>query len=90
MEVPFPTDASNLSFAIVTPSLMAAGTTLAVIGKDEKALLWTDDDYLGPFARRADRALIALESAGADPTAIDAIVAAWETALAERDPAQGE
>ena len=44
------------------------------------------DDYLGPFARRADRALAALETAGADATAIDAIIAAWETALAGRDP----
>ena len=44
------------------------------------------DDYLGPFARRADSALAALESAGADAAAIDAIIAAWETALAEREP----
>jgi hypothetical protein len=48
------------------------------------------DDYLGPFARRADRALAALQSAGADATTIDAIVAAWETALAGRDPSEPE
>lgn len=48
------------------------------------------DDYLGPFARRADRALATLESAGADAAAIDAIVAAWETALAGRDPTDPE
>lgn len=39
--VPFPTKESNLSFALVTPSLIDAGTALAVLGKDEKALLWT-------------------------------------------------
>ena len=43
------------------------------------------DDYLGPFARRADRALAELEAAGADATAIEAIVAAWEAVLAGRD-----
>jgi hypothetical protein len=48
------------------------------------------DDYLGAFARRADRALAALDAAGADAAAKEAIVAAWETALAERDPAEPE
>ena len=48
------------------------------------------DGYLGPFARRADRALAALQSAGADATTIDTIVAAWETALAGRDPSEPE
>jgi len=41
VEVPFPTEASNLSFALVTPSLIDAGTALAVLGRDEKALIWT-------------------------------------------------
>jgi hypothetical protein len=48
------------------------------------------DDFLGPFARRADRALAALEAAGADAPAQDTIMAAWETALAGRDPADPE
>jgi pectate lyase len=41
VEVPFPTDSQNLSFAIVTPSLIDAGASLAVLGKDKNALLWT-------------------------------------------------
>jgi hypothetical protein len=48
------------------------------------------DEYLGPFARRADQALAALAAAGADATAMATIVAAWETALAGRDPEQAE
>jgi hypothetical protein len=44
------------------------------------------DDYLGPFARRAQRALDALIAAGATAVDLDAIAAAWEAALAERDP----
>jgi hypothetical protein len=48
------------------------------------------DDYLGPFARRSDRALAALDAAGADASTKEAIVAAWETALAERDPNEAE
>jgi len=48
------------------------------------------DDFLGPFARRADRALAALEAAGGDALAQETIVAAWETALAGRDPADPE
>lgn len=39
--VPFPTEARNLSFALVTPSLTAAGTALALLGNDTNALLWT-------------------------------------------------
>ena len=41
VEVPFPTETSNLSFALVTPSLIDAGAALAVLGHDEKALIWT-------------------------------------------------
>jgi pectate lyase len=41
VEVPFPTEARNLSFALSTPSLIAAGTALAVLGNDTNALLWT-------------------------------------------------
>ena len=41
IEVPFLTDKQNLSFALVTPSLIDAGTSLAVLGKDQNALLWT-------------------------------------------------
>ena len=40
-EVPFPTEAQNLSFALVTPSLIDAGTALAVLGQDTNALIWT-------------------------------------------------
>lgn len=46
--------------------------------------------YLGAFARRAERALAALEAAGADATVKEAIVAGWETALAGRDPNEPE
>ncbi|MGH9133101.1 MAG: hypothetical protein ACRDZZ_04130 [Ilumatobacteraceae bacterium] len=48
------------------------------------------DGYLGPFARRAERALAELEAAGADQAAMATIVAAWETALADRDPTDPE
>lgn len=48
------------------------------------------DDYLGPFARRADRALAELEAAGADATAVEGIVAAWETVLAGRDASEAD
>jgi pectate lyase len=41
LEVPFPTSGRNLSFAIVTPSLIDAGAALAVLGKDTNALTWT-------------------------------------------------
>lgn len=41
IEVPFPTEARNLSFALSTPSLLAAGTALAVLADDTNALLWT-------------------------------------------------
>ncbi len=41
VEVPFPTETSNLSFALVTPSLIDAGAALAVLGQDERALIWT-------------------------------------------------
>lgn len=41
IQVPFPTEARNLSFALVTPSLTAAGTALAVLANDTNALLWT-------------------------------------------------
>jgi pectate lyase len=41
VEVPFPTEASNLSFALVTPSLLDAGTALAVLDKNGQALQWT-------------------------------------------------
>jgi hypothetical protein len=48
------------------------------------------DRYLGPFARRAGGALAALEAAGAGASAMETIVAAWEAALAARDPAEPE
>jgi hypothetical protein len=48
------------------------------------------DDYLGPFARRSDRALAQLEAAGADPATMEMILTAWETALAGRDATQAE
>ncbi|MBC8218257.1 MAG: hypothetical protein H8E73_07315, partial [Planctomycetes bacterium] len=41
IEVPFPTDGGNLSFANVTPSLMHSGTMLAVLDKNRDALKWT-------------------------------------------------
>jgi hypothetical protein len=43
-------------------------------------------DFLGPYARRSERALTALRDAGADDVMLEAIAAAWLDALAERDP----
>lgn len=40
-EVPYPSVANNLSFVNVTPPLLDAGVTLAVLGKDPNALMWT-------------------------------------------------
>lgn len=45
------------------------------------------DSFLGPFARRAERARQALVDAGADDATLAAVDAAWLAALAERDPA---
>ena len=39
--VPFPSVANNLSFALVTPSLVDAGVALAVLDKNTNALVWT-------------------------------------------------
>ena len=39
--VPFASVGNNLSFALVTPSLVNAGVALAVLGKDTNALVWT-------------------------------------------------
>lgn len=41
IEVPFPTEGSNLSFANVTPPLMHSGTMLAALDKNEDTLKWT-------------------------------------------------
>ena len=73
---------------IAAPTVTAAYADLVANWPDELAdeADAVADDYLGPFARRADSALAALESAGADATAIDTIIAAWETALEGRDP----
>lgn len=44
------------------------------------------DRFLGPYARRSQRALDALVGAGARPADIEALAGAWLDALAERDP----
>jgi hypothetical protein len=44
------------------------------------------DDYLGPFARRAERARQALRDAGADDALVATVEQAWLAALAARDP----
>jgi len=41
IEVPFPTDGGNLSFANVTPPLMHSGTMLAALDKNRDVLKWT-------------------------------------------------
>jgi len=41
LEVPFPTDGSNLSFVNVTPPLLHAGVQRAALGKEPDALTWT-------------------------------------------------
>jgi hypothetical protein len=48
------------------------------------------EEYLGPFARRAESALDALVDAGATEEVLDELVAAWEDALARRDPTDPE
>jgi hypothetical protein len=75
-----------------SPTVTAAYGDLVANWPDELAdeAELVADEYLGAFARRADRALAALEGAGADAPATETIVAAWETALAGRDPAQPE
>jgi pectate lyase len=40
-EVPFPTPGGNLSFCNVTPPLLHCGATLAALGDDGDALVWT-------------------------------------------------
>lgn len=50
---------------------------------DERAAV--ADGFFGPLARRAEVALDALRSAGADDAQVDAIGAAWVDALAARD-----
>ena len=41
IEVPFPTEESNLSFCNVTPSLVHSGLSLAILGNHKKALTWS-------------------------------------------------
>lgn len=41
IEVPFFSDKQNLSFALVTPSLLDAGVNLAVLDRNDPALRWT-------------------------------------------------
>jgi hypothetical protein len=43
-------------------------------------------DFLGPYARRSERALTALRDAGADDDMVALIAAAWLDALSQRDP----
>jgi hypothetical protein len=92
------------SFGAGDPSAVAALEVIAsptvTTAYDDLVTNWPDelvdeaeivaDDYLGPFARRSDRALAALDAAGADASTKEAIVAAWETALAGRDPNEPE
>ncbi len=84
--------------AVAALEVMASPTVTSAY--DDLVANWPDeladeaeafaDDYLGPFARRSDLALAALEAAGADATATDTIAAAWESALAGRDPTDPE
>jgi hypothetical protein len=76
--------------------VIAAPTVTAAY--DELVANWPDElapeteaaasSFFGPFARRAQQALAALQDAGADPADLAAIAAAWEDALARRDPAE--
>jgi hypothetical protein len=77
---------------IASPTVTAAYDDLVANWPDELVdeAEVVADGYLGPFARRADRALAALVAAGADALAQETIVAAWETALAGRDPSEPE
>jgi hypothetical protein len=43
-------------------------------------------NFLGPYARRSERALTALRNAGADDEMVELIAGAWLDALAQRDP----
>jgi len=73
---------------IASPTVTAAYADLVANWPDEldDEAEAVADGYFGPFARRSDRALEALEAAGADAPTQETIVAAWETALAGRDP----
>lgn len=77
---------------IASPTVTAAYDDLVTNWPDEleDEAEAVADGYLGPYARRADRALAALEAAGADAPTQETIVAAWETALAGRDPSDPE
>ena len=77
---------------VASPTVTGAYADLVANWPDELAdeAEVVADVYLGAFARRADRALAALDAAGADAPARETIVAAWETALAGRDPDEPE
>jgi hypothetical protein len=77
---------------IASPTVTAAYDDLIANWPDELAgeAEVAADGFFGPFNRRADRALAELEAGGADATAMETIVAAWESALAGRDPSQPE
>jgi hypothetical protein len=44
------------------------------------------DQRIGPYARRAGRAVEALRNAGVTATELDLLSSAWQTSLAHRDP----
>jgi hypothetical protein len=86
-----PLAATELEVA-AAPTVTSAYDDLLDAWPDELAAERTvvADDYLGPFARRARRGVDALVAAGASPSDLQAIAAAWEAALAARDPSTPE
>jgi hypothetical protein len=86
-----PLAATELEVA-AAPTVTSAYDALLAAWPDELAgeRAVVADDYLGPFAGRARHAVDALVSAGATPSDLEVIAAAWEAALAERDPSSAE
>lgn len=76
--------------------LETAAAHVVVTARDEMVAAWPDDladerdavtdGYLGPFVRRAERALAALDAAGVGVAELDALDEAWITALSQRAP----
>lgn len=84
-----PIDAAVLEIA-ASPVVTAAAAEMIDAWPDELAEEADEvaERYLGPFARRAGRALERLVDAGADDAQLERLSQAWVDALAQRDPAE--
>ncbi|MEK7424047.1 MAG: hypothetical protein AAB131_09435 [Actinomycetota bacterium] len=75
---------------IAAPALLRAVADLAAsfpsaLGAERGVVF---DDLVGPFERRADKAVARLTAVGIDETGIEALVDRWLAALRDRDPEQ--